>query len=164
MISHVMLGLLLRAYQSKGFDNCATLFFKCALMADCISHTVLINKHLSHVLVNNVSNNTLVFVKESPLAHQVSRIGYHSSPCSLHEIDCMKLIILYKRYINDNNKIEVNTSQYIHRHTMDVITFRTLARSDVANNQLGMLYAHTRTLVTRISPVWKSLAQQSVRN
>lgn len=62
---------------------------------------------------------------------------------------------------------------------MDVTTFRTLARSYkkypgevftkdngdiVDDNHLEMLYGHARTMVTPILPIWKSLAQQSVRN
>eukprot|EP00798_Chlamydomonas_sp_ICE-L_P017538 gene17538-23858_t len=63
---------------------------------------------------------------------------------------------------------------------MDVTEFRTLARSydtclddntfikdngDIVNDEYSeMLYGHARTFLTPILPIWKSLAQQSVRN
>lgn len=44
---------------------------------------------------------------------------------------------------------------------MDITTFRELVRSCVGD-QPEMLYKHARALVTPVSPVWKSLIQQSV--
>lgn len=51
---------------------------------------------------------------------------------------------------------------------MDVTTFRRLARSSdmhrVDDKQSEILCGHARTFLTPILPIWKSLAQQSVRN
>jgi hypothetical protein len=52
---------------------------------------------------------------------------------------------------------------------MDITTFRRLARSYNTrrvddDEQSEILYGHARTFLTPILPIWKSLAQQSVRN